>query len=205
MGRTHSKIRCERCFLRKDLCLCPTLPRVETQTRVIVLVHYLELKTSTNTGRLATLALPNSELRIRGLKDERTKTEDLMTTGGDTLLLYPGPESEELTPELVRSLRAPVTLVVPDGSWRQAQKVQSREPGLAAAKRVRLPRGQKLSEFRLRREPNAEAVCTLEAIARSLGVLEGERGSEVQAQLEALLRTMVNRALHSRGSEPLNS
>ena len=189
--------------MRQDLCICARIPRVETQARVIVLVHYRELKTSTNTGRLATLALPNSELRIRGLRNEMTRTEDLMTTGGDTLLLYPSPESEELTPEFVASLRAPVTLVVPDGSWRQAQKVQTREPGLAAAKRVRLPRGQKLSEFRLRKEPNAEAVCTLEAIARALGILEQGRGPEVQDQLENLLRLMVNRALHSRGAEPL--
>jgi len=188
--------------MRQDLCLCATMPRIETRTRVIILVHYLELNTSTNTGRLVHLALPNSDLRLRGLPGERTRTEDLCLPGERTLLLYPGPGSIELTSEYVDSLvssKERVTLVVPDGSWRQAAKVQHREPGLAAATRVRLPTGQKPSEFVLRKEPNAEAVCTLEAIARSLGVLEGERGPEVQAMLEALLRKMIRRTLYSRG------
>ncbi|NBT81715.1 MAG: DTW domain-containing protein, partial [Betaproteobacteria bacterium] len=72
-------------------------------------------------------------------------------------------------------------------------------PGIAAATRVRLPSGQKPSEFQLRREPNPEAVCTIEAVARALGVLERERGAEVQAALEKLLRTMVQRTLLARG------
>lgn len=166
---------------------------------MVVLIHVLELATSTNTGRLAHLALSGSELRVRGERDRRTELDDLFTADREVLLLYPSLDSIELTPEFVASLKRPATLVVPDGSWRQASKVQTREPGLAAAKRVRLPSGQKPSEFRLRREPNPEAVCTMEAIARALGILEAERGPEVQRQLEFLLQTMVHRTLYSRG------
>jgi DTW domain-containing protein YfiP len=95
-----------------------------------------------------------------------------------------------------------LTLVVPDGSWRQASKVQSREPALAEAVRVRLALGQRPSEFLLRREPHPESVCTIEAIARALELLEGQNGPAVRAALEHLLRLLVHRTLWSRGAIP---
>jgi DTW domain-containing protein YfiP len=87
-------------------------------------------------------------------------------------------------------------LVVPDGSWRQARKAVGREPGLQGLRRVKLPAGGPPSEYRLRVEPNEHSVCTFEAIARALGVLEGR---ETQDQLEALFRVSVGRTLWSRG------
>jgi len=48
----------------------------------------------------------------------------------------------------------------------------------------------------LRRAARPGQLCTLEAIARALGVLEGP---EVQRQLEGLLRIMVERTLWSAG------
>jgi DTW domain-containing protein YfiP len=129
-------------------------------------MHHKEVKTTSNTGQLAVQSLLNSELRIRGRPHELTKTDDLMHPDRDTLLLYPAENAQTLTPEFVKTLRRPLTLIAPDGSWRQASKVAFREPGLKHALRVKLPEGPP-SEYRLRREPKPEGLATIEAIARA--------------------------------------
>ena len=55
------------------------------------------------------------------------------------------------------------------------------------------------SEYRLRVQRNEHHLCTLEAIARAIGVLES---AEAQSNLEKLLRVMVERTLWSRGKIP---
>lgn len=191
--------RCPRCEIRKPLCYCEHIPALRLDTRLVVVMHHAELNLTSNTARLATHALPNSEVRIRGYKHEPISPEGLTHPDRDTLLLYPSDDAVELTPEYAATLRRPVTLVVPDGSWRQARKAAQREAALLGLPRAKLPAGGPPSEYRLRIEPNEHSVCTFEAIARALGVIEG---AEIQARLEALFRIAIGRALFSRGLLP---
>ena len=48
--------RCPRCLLAR--CLCASLPRVEARTRIVLVRHLNERYRSSNTARLAALALP---------------------------------------------------------------------------------------------------------------------------------------------------
>jgi DTW domain-containing protein YfiP len=60
---------------------------------------------------------------------------------------------------------------------------------------VKLPAGAP-SEFRLRHEHRENGMSTFEAIARSLGIIEG---ANVQQELEAIFKIRVERTLWSRG------
>jgi DTW domain-containing protein YfiP len=180
------------------LCICEIIPRLKISTQLIVLMHLRETHLTTNTAKLARVALEDSEIRIRGEKGKPMSDQGILTPERQSLYLFPSQEAQVLTPELVRSLDKPITLIVPDGSWRQAKKVAKREPVLAQVPHVKLPPGA-LSTYRLRREPNAESVSTFEAIARALGIIEGP---EVQKQLEYLFDVMVERLLWSRGVLP---
>ena len=190
-----SEHRCPRCEIRKPLCFCDLIPRIELKTRVIVLMHTLEQPSTTNTAKLAHKALVNSELQVHGLKDQRLSADSLHDPNRTSLLLYPSPFAQVLDAQFVSSLTKPVTLIVPDACWRQTIKFVRREPAIAGIPHVRLEPGPP-SEYRLRTQPRKTGVCTLEAIARSLGVLESR---EAQSQLEHLLRIMVERTLWSRG------
>ena len=187
--------RCSGCEIRKPLCFCALIPQIALQARVIVLMHTCEEVLTTNTARLATKALTNSEIRIHGRKDERMSSVGLVQAGRPSLLLYPSPRSVELTADFVAELAGPVTLIVPDANWRQTTKFVRREPGLVGMPHVRLPEGPP-SEYRLRTHRNAKYVCTLEAIARAIGLLESR---DAQMRLETLLRVLVERTLWSRG------
>ncbi len=87
--------------------------------------------------------------------------------------------------------------LVADGSWRQARCLMNRCRGLDVAQRVRLPEGAP-TRYRLRSPRSLDAVSTLEAVARALGVLEGP---EQEERLERVFDELVTRTLRA----PANS
>src|SRR5258706_3468039 len=198
MGRLVAEHRCPRCEIRRPLCFCALIPQITVQTRVIILMHAAEEVLTTNTAKLASKALTNSDLRIRGKEAECLSAEGLVQAGRDSLVLYPSAHALELNTDFVPTLTRPVNLIVPDGSWSQTRKIVRREAALIGIPLVRLPKGPP-STYRLRLQSQEEGLCTLEAIARSLGILENY---DAQQQLETLLRVMVERTLWSRGMIP---
>jgi DTW domain-containing protein YfiP len=186
--------RCRRCLMRQELCLCAHIPELKLDTKLILVMNKREIKVPTNTGRLASLALPNSVILSRGVEDAPYDLRDHLPTDRPAILLYPADDARLLTPEWVAS-DGPFHLVVPDGNWRQTSKMRRRDPVMAALPCVRLPPGPP-TEYRVRKETKTEGLATIEAIARALGILEG---LEVQQALEDLLRLMVTRTLASRG------
>jgi DTW domain-containing protein YfiP len=174
-------------------------------------MHRDEARKPTNTGRLAARCLRGSEVLIHGQLGERVQApwlqepkpdgrslgqaqsgeEDQNISGG--VLLYPCDEAEPLSQEHLAN--GPIRLVVPDGTWRQAAKMTKRIPWIADLPRVSLPAGRETS-YRLRSEPKAGGLATMEAITRAFAILEGP---EVAAQLDDIFRRMVDRTLYSRG------
>jgi DTW domain-containing protein YfiP len=175
------------------LCLCAEIEPLDLRTKVIVVTHHRELIKPTNTGRLVPLTLRGGEVRARGALGMVLDTSGIVDPARRSLLLYPSPDSRLLTREDARGL--PLTLVVTDGTWRQARKATRREPMLAGLPRVHLPVGEP-SSYRLRRHSDPRFLATFEAVARALGILEGP---EVQARLERVFRLMVERTLWTRG------
>jgi DTW domain-containing protein YfiP len=195
-SRTIPTVRCPLCQMRSELCICSLIPRLELSTRLVLIMHSLEKKSTTNTGRIAHLALPNSELRIWGRHLSPMDTLGLTSSTHATLLLYPSDNAQLLTAEFLATLKKPVRLIVPDGTWRQASKMARRIPELAGLPRIKLP-PRPASQYGLRQRPNEGSMATLEAIACALGVIEG---TVVQTQLETVLSVMVRRTLASRGT-----
>jgi DTW domain-containing protein len=181
--------------MHDHLCICDAIPRYTLSTRLILVMHHREQAKPTATGPLALEVLANSELRIQGRRDAPLDFADLQSSGRRVLLLYPGEEAPLLDREFLDRDPRPVTLVVPDGNWRQAARMSRRLPGLEDAERVRLPEGAETA-WGIRRENRPEGLATFEAIARAFGVLESE---EVRAGMEELFALMVERTLQARG------
>src|SRR5512146_1616722 len=88
--RSKRSERCPRCRMLSSLCICPSIPRYDLSTRIVLVMHHREWIKTTATGPLALEALPNSELRIHGHQDRPLDFSDLDLPGRRTLLLYPG-------------------------------------------------------------------------------------------------------------------
>jgi DTW domain-containing protein YfiP len=184
--------RCPDCCLHRSLCLCALIPRILTRTRVLLVMHQLELNKPTNTGRLAARCLPNSEVLVRGLSVQTLPAARAASLGDPCLLLYPHADAQPI--ERWRDHAQPLTLVVPDGTWRQAARARRRVPGLADVPCVSLP--PLASGYRLRQATRPGRLSTMEAIIGALQILEGP---ELVAPLEHIHRVMIDRTLWSNG------
>lgn len=184
---------CLNCRRPQSTCYCHHLPRLETATRVVLLQHPRERDMSIGTARMANLCLPNSELHV-GVNWEQS--EVLRRALGDAnrpaVLLYPSEGQQQSAP---LPGAGPVTLIVVDGTWSQARKVVRENPTLA-----RLPRlafsPQTPSEYRIRREPSAHCVSTIEAVMIALGTLESS--PDRFAALLTPFRKMIDRQIELR-------
>jgi DTW domain-containing protein YfiP len=192
--RANTALRCPRCRMLGGLCVCPLMPSppLVTRTRLVLIIHRDEERKPTNTGRLAALCLAARETVVRGREGE---PDPLLDLGPRPILLFPDPDAVPLD-RVAAAGAGPVTLIVPDGTWRQAQRVRTRVPGMAAVPCAVLPPGPP-SSYRLRHEPRPGGLATAEAIARALGILDGPA---VEAAIARVLRAMVERTLWSRGA-----
>lgn len=184
------------------LCICPLIPTLAARSRLVLLVHYREARKPTNTGQLAARCLPGSHVAIVGDRD-RPLALPLIPAGERAVLLYPADDAVPLG-EVARDAARTgerITVVVPDGNWRQAAKMSRRVPGLDALPRVTLE-DPTPTAYQLRSEPQAGGLATLEAIARAWRILEGDAGPAIEAAMLAVFRVMVTRTLWLRGALP---
>jgi DTW domain-containing protein YfiP len=177
---------CPRCVLQLPVCVCAEIPRVNSATEIVLIRHVTELLLTSNTGRFAALALPNSRLLSYGGGTEFDVAPLLEPA---TALLYcSGPTARPLT-------FTPKRLIVLDGSFRQARRMYKRVPELRDLPELTLP-APALTPTRLRRPTLPEGMSTLEAVAAALSLLEGP---ERAAPLWALHAELVRRADRMRG------
>jgi DTW domain-containing protein YfiP len=160
---------CAGCARPSVVCLCATIRRVSTRTRVVILQHPRESDVPINTARLVELQLDSAERHIAVKIDEvpalRRRLND---PDAPAILLYPGDDARDLAQAPPQGA---VTLVVLDGTWWQAKKLFQQNPELAALPRYSLsPRAP--SRYRIRREPALHCISTIEAIGEALSVLE---------------------------------
>lgn len=176
-------------------CLCEHIVPQALKTRLALVMHHREVRKSSATGPLALAALTNSKLYVHGLRDAPLDLHALHDEGRRVLLLFPREGARVLERSLIEEDPRPITLVVPDGNWRQASRAGKRIPGLERAEAVTLPPGPP-TRWGVRRETHALGLATFEAIARAYGVLES---SSVQNELESLFDRMVATTLATRG------
>jgi DTW domain-containing protein YfiP len=190
--------RCKRCWMEATRCICPRIPRLATRTRVVIVMPWNESSRPSNTGRLAHLVLENSEIRCRGVPGHPFRAGDLLRDPDRVRVLFPDEEADVLTPGHDDPAQGPLTLVVPDGTWRQARRCTRNEPDLRGLPRVKLPPGSP-SVYRLRKRRAADELCTYESIARALGILEGDGIAE---RMMPTLDAMMESCLGTKGERP---
>jgi len=157
------------------------VPAVATRTRVVIVRHHLERHRSSNSGRLAALALRNCELIEHGGAAGPATLPDL----AGAWLLFPEGEPTTRRPE-----PPPRQLVVLDATWSQARRMYRKIGALRGLPMLRLP-DVPVAAARLRAAPGPGRVSTIEAIAEALRLLEGD---DVAEPLHGLFALAVQRA-----------
>jgi DTW domain-containing protein YfiP len=180
--------RCYGCFRPAAQCICGAIPRIENRTDVLILQHRRERFHRFNTARIVHRALRHSQLLIDRVPGIARRLELKPGAG----LLYPSPAARlisEVPPE-----ERPRQLVIVDGTWHQAKTLVRDIPALQRLPQYRLDPAAP-SRFRIRREPHASALSTVEATVAALRVLEPETAGldGLLAAFEAMVEAQLAR------------
>lgn len=192
--------RCPRCLFRPEACLCPDIPRLATRTRVVILRHHTEQTRSSNSGRLAHLALDGSVLvDVHGPERAalappigRSAAEVIDTArpgslGAGAWLVFPEGEPRRSAP-----VPPPSELVFLDATWSQAKRMRQRTPALRGLPILALD--VTADAQRMRKSPGPGRVSTIEAVAAALRLVEGGEAPEALERLFALAIERMGRA-----------
>jgi DTW domain-containing protein YfiP len=161
--------------------MCGEIAPLATRTRVVILRHVSEQFRSSNTGRIAAMALSRAEIVDHG--GAGGAPVDLQPQRGTWLAWPEGP------PQRVAPSPLPARLVFLDATWHQARRMRRRLPALRGLPVLSLPIGD-VPRARLRRSPGAGRVSTIEAIAAALRLVEGEAPAR---ELERLFAILIQR------------
>jgi len=184
---------CPRCYQRREICICPILPTVQTRTEFIILRHIYEAERPSNTGRLVALAMPHSRMIPcgGGTRIGHPPIDNVFLSLPGTCLLWPDgvgkhPKEWETSP--------PAHIVIIDATWQQARRLYSTTPALRMLPRMVLPAPLRYRE-RLRKQHRSEGMSTIEAVAAAVAILEG---ADVAKPLEELYNELVKRTASLR-------
>ncbi|PKN50955.1 MAG: hypothetical protein CVU55_14530 [Deltaproteobacteria bacterium HGW-Deltaproteobacteria-13] len=184
---------CPRCYQRREICICPILPTVNTRVEFLILRHIWEAERPSNTGRLAALAMPNSRIIPcgGGTRTGLSPIDDEYLRAPGTWLLWPDGTGTEAN---ISDLKPPARVVVIDATWSQARRLYRSMPVLQALPRLILPAPKRLRD-RLREQHRSDGMSTLEAVAAAVAKLEG---TETARPLEILYDELVKRTTSLR-------
>lgn len=145
------------------MCLCGHIRPVTTRTRITVLQHPRERFHPFGTVRFVRLALENAAVVV-AYGGQCPPLPLAPRTG----LLYP--HAHALALEALPADQRPSGLVVIDGTWAHAHTLYRDTPWLAELPHYQVQAAP--SRYRIRRQPGAHCLSTIEAVAAALAILE---------------------------------
>jgi len=192
----------ERASLALELPIEPLKNRV----RVVVLQHPQEPDKELGSAALLVRGLEDAELKV-GLSWRNLKAavgEDAQPA--EWVVLYLGAKGNVFPEEVnfattkgipTASVPGIKGLIVLDGTWTQAKALWWRNAWLTKLKRIVLNPGRPSRYGKLRKEPRAEAVSTLESVALALSTLD-PAGEKLRPHLEDAFQRMLDEYVRRR-------
>ena len=185
-----------RCWLQRAHCVCDSCRPLDglgpAVRRIYVYMHHKEVLLAVDTAKIILAAYAEARLVIAGLKGQPAEAEmRAALEAGDAVVLFP---SDDAAP--ASALAGPVDVVVIDGTWEQAQKLNARLPGRRAKLDEDIVDELSKGEGRqLRSHPTAwREVGTLAATRHFLGAL-GVSSAPVLADYQAVADAAARRQL----------
>jgi DTW domain-containing protein len=134
LARGATVQRCERCQLARTACLCPYRRELSCGLDLVLLLHHDEIFKPTNSGRLIADLLPANTFAFEWSRTEPAPELLRLLAQPERypVLVFPGGEGRTVHTE--RPSLAPgrrLTLILLDGTWKQAGKMVRASPWLA--------------------------------------------------------------------------
>lgn len=166
-----SRAFCYQCHRAKVACLCGRVEKQANQVKLIVLQHPDEASNKKATAIIAELGLQQYQLWRGEDFTQHAELGRLLTDKANKLgILYPAEEAELLVDTLPGRTEIEYLIVI-DATWRKARKIWQLNPQLHKLRALSFD-SSRLSDYRIRKEPEAGYLSTLESVVFALRILE---------------------------------
>jgi len=180
---------CLNCIQPKFSCYCSHVQAFDPCVDFVVLIHPIEAKRRIATGRMSHLMLRNSFLICgQDYSADVQVNQILADPNRHCVMLYPGAQSQNLTylSESERSASYPadkkLTIFVIDGTWATAIKTVRQSQNLQDLPRICFT-PDKVSNFRVRKQPESFCYSTIEAIHQTIELIGRSQGFDVGSRV----------------------
>ncbi len=171
---------CLDCRQPEFNCYCDHVKSFDPGVKFVILTHPIEVRRRIATGRMSHLCLKNSEL-IVGHDYSKNQKVNVILENPDlhSVILYPGRQSLNISKwsgEEKRNLvpsNKKLAIFVIDGTWNTARKMMHLSKNLKNLPQICFT-PERLSTFRVRKQPAPECVSTIEAIHQCIELLGTE-------------------------------
>ncbi|HLT64214.1 MAG TPA: tRNA-uridine aminocarboxypropyltransferase [Pseudohongiella sp.] len=189
-----SRSVCSQCLRPHSVCYCARIVSQSNNWPISIIQDVREAKHAIGTARIAMLSLENCALIP--FDPERPHNDALHSLQtAEPVLIYPGPEARPVT-ELAEQLPRPLIFI--DASWRRSRRIMHSLPWLQQLPSYSL-NPETVSRYRIRKQPQASALSTLEAIVCCLQLLENNPGRF--DSLLAVMDWMIEKQISHMGEE----
>ncbi|MBR0519604.1 DTW domain-containing protein [bacterium] len=183
--------KCSVCGFIPRLCICSEIEKVNPKIRIILIQHSLDARKPSNTGNLLKGITDCELIRYGKLEDKPVDMEEIEKL--NAFVLYPFQDSILLTKEIWKEDETP-TIIIPDGTWKQASRLASRLRGHCRGF-LRFP-SNFVTNYKLRDSREDFKLCTCESAMNVYGIL-GDTKSE--RSVKNAFELFVNKNLKNRG------
>lgn len=207
---------CPRCGKPAELCVCEGIAPIGNKISLLILQHPQEQDRELGTARLTALHFKDVMLKVGlswpslpkvlGREADPNRWAILYLGSVKAAAIAPGEEivvvnkNGQPVEHQKAALRALDGIVLLDGTWSQAKALWWRNAWMLKCKRIVLGPARPSRYGKLRKEPRADGLSTLEAAALILGKLENN--PEIEAALHGSFDKLLARYGATRKPPP---
>jgi len=160
---------CYNCYRPKSSCMCRYITPIETNTKVVILMHPKEFKkVKNNTGRFTHLSLKNSELFV-GVDFSNHKRINEILSEYESYILYPSKDAIDIAKEQLHPKKK-LALFLIDATWSCAKSIFCSSTNLQTLPHISFST-QKTSEYQIKLQPQSNFLSTIETMQVVLELL----------------------------------
>lgn len=162
---------CAGCGLPGSFCCCEQVTPHQSQLQIALLLHENEPQRPTTTSKIIQKVLPATETYIWQRKEPPQQLiEKIKDKETDAWLLFPADR-----PDLISRKNSfcgvnpgrKALIIIPDGTWKEVRKIVRKSPWLDQLPLLAFD-PQTPSRYDLRRNPDADHLCTAETVVELL-------------------------------------
>ena len=190
------RLYCDRCGYPKNTCICDYINEINVSLNITVIQHDKEAQHAKNTVKLLTLCIPDTRIVLANNSYDMT-TLSKQCNDKHCALIYPSEASkaiENITDSTANEIK---TLILIDGSWKQAFGIIKKNPWLENLPAFHFSDAP-VSNYLIRHTSVDNALSTLEATAYAISCLKKTDVSALYKAQTALQQNWRGPLAHRR-------